>query len=65
VKKVRSLMAALSPAQAAAHALETTVMGIEKWKGQDAASWAALKSHLASAQDGADKRLIDGLRRAT
>ena len=65
VRKVRSLIAALTPAQAAAHALETTVAGIEKWKGQDAASWAGLKSHLASAHDAADKRLIDGLRRAT
>jgi hypothetical protein len=53
----------LTPAQAAAHALETTVVAIEKWKGHDAASWDALESHLASAQDAADKRLIDGLRR--
>ena len=64
IKKIRALAAALTPAQAAAHALEATVAGIEKWKADAAMSdWQDLKPHLASAQDMADKKLIDGLRR--
>ncbi len=65
LKRALGNLAAVKAAWSAdRHALATTVAGLETAKSEDAAAWLAIKPHLAEAQDAADKRLIDAIRRA-